>query len=174
MLVSRSTRLAQACHSALFPATFARTFSRKATEKTNDEKINYNRLSFQDAPDPEHVAYKRVTANDLESCTEPPRRVRMLVRDFIEDSLYHPNYGYFSKQVNIFPAPEPVDLTTVRNTAEFEAEVAKRYASYGEDGDGPGKQLWHTPTELLKVSCVSCSANSELMAQVGSLGTAGP
>nr|VWO97449.1 PvdL [Ganoderma boninense] len=50
----------------------------------------------------------------------------MLVRDFIEDSLYNPNYGYFSKQVNIFTAPDPIDLNTVRNTTEFEAEVTRR------------------------------------------------
>lgn len=152
MLVSRSTRLAQACHRALFPTTFARTFSRKATEKTNDEKINYNRLSFQDAPDPEHVAYKRVTANDLESCTEPPRRVRMLVRDFIEDSLYNPNYGYFPKQADIFTAVEPIRFGKLRNLIEFEEVVAQKYAEYGPDGEGPGRQIWHTPTELFKVS----------------------
>ena len=152
MLVSRSTRLAQACHRALFPATFTRTFSRKTT---NDEKINYNRLSFQDAPDPEHVAYKRVTANDLESCTEPPRRVRMLVRDFIEDSLYNPHYGYFPKQADIFTAVEPIQFGKLRNLIEFEEVVAQKYAEYGPDGEGPGRQIWHTPTELFKVSLVT-------------------
>lgn len=157
MLASSSTRLTQACRrSALSPVSFARTFSRKATGKTTDnEKINYSRLSFQDAPDPEHVTYKRVTANDLESCTEPPRRVRMLVRDFIEDSLYNPHYGYFPKQADIFTAVEPIQFGKLRNLIEFEEVVAQKYAEYGPDGEGPGRQIWHTPTELFKVSLVT-------------------
>ncbi|KAI0642254.1 DUF185-domain-containing protein [Trametes meyenii] len=116
-----------------------------------NDRINYNDgYSFSDIPDPEHVNYRRVTANDLEGERHPPRRVKMLVRDFIEDSLYNPNYGYFSKQATIFTAVEPLNFNQVRNMSEFEAEVAKRYADYGVDGDGPGKQIWHTPTELLK------------------------
>lgn len=139
-------------------ASFTTSASRRKKVDKSEDRINYidnEKFSFSDIPDSEHAHYKRVTANDLEQERYPPRRAKMLVRDFIEDSLYNPNYGYFSKQVNIFTAPDPVDLSTVRNTAEFEAEVAKRYASYGEDGDGPGKQLWHTPTELLKVSRAS-------------------
>ncbi|KAL1941255.1 hypothetical protein VTO73DRAFT_7467 [Trametes versicolor] len=117
----------------------------------SEDRINYNdQYSFSDIPDPEHVNYKHVTANDLEKESEPPRRVKMLVRDFIEDSLYNPNYGYFSKQATIFTAAEPIDFTAIRNMSAFEAEVANRYAEYGVDQDGPGKQIWHTPTELLK------------------------
>ncbi|RDX49195.1 DUF185-domain-containing protein [Polyporus arcularius HHB13444] len=124
--------------------------SKKAETKTED-RINYNdKISFSDIPDAEHVKYKRVTANDLEREHEPPRRVKMLVRDFIEDSLYNPNYGYFAKQATIYTALEPIDFSAVRNSTHFDAEVSKRYASYGEDGEGPGKQLWHTPTELFK------------------------
>ena len=77
----------------------------------------------------------------------------MLVRDFIEDSLYNPNYGYFPKQATIFNANDtPFDFTTLRDSAEFQEEVASRYADYGaDDFNGPGRQLWHTPTELFKV-----------------------
>ncbi|KZT07276.1 DUF185-domain-containing protein [Laetiporus sulphureus 93-53] len=115
------------------------------------DKINYNtRISFDDAPDAEHVTYKRVTANDLEHCHEPPRRVKMLVRDFIEDSLYNPHYGYFPKQADIFTAIEPIDISKLDNVVHFQAEVAERYAAYGPDGEGPGRQIWHTPTELFK------------------------
>ena len=137
-------------------APFSTSALRRKAPPRPDEPFNYNdKVSFADAPDPEHVTYKRVTANDLEREREPPRRVKMLVRDFIEDSLYNPHYGYFSKQATIFSAMEPVDFASVRNTSHFEAEVAKRYASYGVDGEaGPGKQLWHTPTELFKVGLV--------------------
>ena len=119
---------------------------------SDEDRVNYNDdYSFSDAPDPEHAKYKFVTANDLERERHPPRRVKMLVRDFIEDSLYNPHYGYFSKQATIFTAVEPLNFNSIKNMTAFEAEVAERYASYGVDGDGPGKQIWHTPTELFKV-----------------------
>jgi hypothetical protein len=110
----------------------------------------------------------------------------MLVRDFIDDSLYNPNYGYFSTKVDIFDPDSTTSTTTRRKqrianeaavigdraegfefesfatTAEFEEEVATRYMQFegldqgaGTVGKGPGRQVWHTPTELFKVS-VSC------------------
>ncbi|KAI9062507.1 DUF185-domain-containing protein [Trametes sanguinea] len=137
--------------SATFVTSSSRCAERSKKTKKEEETINFNdQYSFTDAPDPDHVNYRRVTANELEHEREPPRRVKMLVRDFIEDSLYNPHYGYFSKQATIFTATEPIDFSSIRNMAEFEREVAERYASYGVDGDGPGKQIWHTPTELLK------------------------
>lgn len=123
-------------------------------ETKPDEKVNYNVNFYNASPDPEHTGYTRVTANDLESFTTPPTRVKMLVRDFIEDSLYNPNYGYFPKQATIFEAKTeqgPIEFTQLRDTAEFQAEVSRRYRGYGLDGSGPGKQIWHTPTELFKV-----------------------
>lgn len=74
----------------------------------------------------------------------------MLVRDFIEDSLYNPNYGYFPKQATIFTASDPIDFSAVRNATEFQEEVAKRYEAFEVDEEGPGRQVWHTPTELFK------------------------
>jgi hypothetical protein len=44
--------------------------------------------------------------------------------------------------------------------------VAERYAEYGAvtvAGEGPGRQIWHTPTELFKVRRLyfkHCSFNS--------------
>lgn len=86
----------------------------------------------------------------------------MLARDFIEDSLYNPHYGYFPKQVNIFDAQRtPFEFWKLRDSTEFQEEVAKRYAAYGADRhDGPGRQLWHTPTELFKASIVERSSPS--------------
>lgn len=94
-----------------------------------------------------------VTANELESHTEPPTGVKMLVRDFIEDSLYNPHYGYFPKQATIFNADsDPVEFSAMRDSVEFQEVVAKKYEGYGLDKDyGPGRQIWHTPTELFKV-----------------------
>lgn len=119
------------------------------------DELNYNpEIYFDDVPNAEHVSYKRVTSNDLESYRQPPKRVKMLVRDYIEDSLYNPHYGYFSKQATIVTSPENIDFAALRDSTEFQEEVAKRYVSYGRDQAGPGKQLWHTPTEIFKVNFI--------------------
>ena len=116
------------------------------------EELNFNpEVYFDDVPNPEHLSFKRVTSNDLEAFKHPPRRVRMLVRDYIEDSLYNPHYGYFSKRATIVTSPKHIDFGILRDLVEFQEEVAKRYVSYGKDEPGPGKQLWHTPTEIFKV-----------------------
>ena len=149
-------------------------------------------------PDPLASTYRLITAKELERNKEPPKRVRMLVRDFIDDSLYNPNYGYFSTKVDIF---DPDTVTTNTNmstrqqqkgmsaierergeidgdraegfqfesfatTAEFEEEVARRYMKFegleqgsGTVGKGPGRQVWHTPTELFKVSFFQSSSS---------------
>jgi len=106
------------------------------------------RTPFADVPDSEHVNYQRVTANDLEKRRTPPTEVKMLVRDFIEDSLYNPHYGYFPKQVTIFNPPKPMDFGAMKDGSHFQNEVARRYSLYQEDEEGPGRQIWHTPTEL--------------------------
>jgi hypothetical protein len=121
-------------------------------QQTTD-KWNYNsQVSFTDNPDRDYTSFFRVTANDLEKRKTPPRAVKMLVRDFIEDSLYNPNYGYFPKQVSIFNTPENTfNFPELRDSAEFEEEVAKRYAlCSADDKSAPGRQMWHTPTELFK------------------------
>lgn len=63
--------------------------------------------SVGDADD-EVRSFRRVTARDLRRRTQPPLKVGMLVRDWVDDCLYNPHYGYFPKQVQIFdPAPTP-------------------------------------------------------------------
>ncbi|GLB41861.1 hypothetical protein LshimejAT787_1004610 [Lyophyllum shimeji] len=116
------------------------------------DKWNYNRSSLIQPSDTKIADFKHVDANSLEGATEPPRGVKMLVRDFIEDSLYNPNYGYFPKQATIFNADDStLDFESLRDSAEFQEVVGQKYAAYGADKyDGPGKQLWHTPTELFK------------------------
>ncbi|WVQ97160.1 hypothetical protein IAU59_004270 [Kwoniella sp. CBS 9459] len=122
------------------------------------DRYNYNTsLSFSDNPDPDHVNWRRVTASELTSRKEPPTRVKMLVRDFIDDSLYNPHYGYFSRNATIFTPPkEGFDFASFSDTAAFQEAVAERYEkeyglepTTGQTG-GLGRQVWHTPTELFK------------------------
>lgn len=125
-----------------------------ASSKKNEpnDKWNYNKGSFSEKPEEEVKEYELVTANDLEKQTTPPRGVKMLARDFVEDSLYNPYYGYFARQATIFDTHDTYfNFPSLRDSAEFQEEVAKKYTAYGVDKpDGPGRQLWHTPTELFK------------------------
>ncbi|CAG8718026.1 7298_t:CDS:1, partial [Acaulospora colombiana] len=95
----------------------------------NVDDFNYSRneymLEGRDARDEEIATYPRVTAQDLTAYKSPPQGVKMLVRDFIQDSLYNPNYGYFSKRAEIFSPVEPINFNEIREAAEFDATVAR-------------------------------------------------
>ena len=129
--------------------SISQTKRRKQSDEPTD-KWNYNPSIFDGS---DHRDLRLVDANTLENETKPPLGVKMLVRDFIEDSLYNPNYGYFPKQATIFNAKDTTfDFPSLRDSAEFQEEVGAKYAAYGANKhDGPGRQLWHTPTELFKV-----------------------
>ncbi|KAF4610897.1 hypothetical protein D9613_006959 [Agrocybe pediades] len=116
------------------------------------DKWNYNENPFDGSVSVDVGKLRLVDANSLEKEHTPPHGVKMLVRDFIEDSLYNPNYGYFPKQATIFSGKETTfDFPSLRDSAEFQETVGAKYANYGIDKhDGPGRQLWHTPTELFK------------------------
>lgn len=132
------------------PSASARKAKASADEPA--DKWNYNKSSL--IAEPVDVSKLRlVTANELEKETVPPTGVKMLVRDFIEDSLYNPNYGYFPKQATIFETDnDSFDFESLRNSIEFQEKVAEKYTGYGSDNyEGPGRQIWHTPTELFKV-----------------------
>ncbi|CAE6448030.1 unnamed protein product [Rhizoctonia solani] len=131
--------------------------SSKASDPNSRDRWNYNESSLFDVDDLStlpHPTFRRVTAAQLaRQAKEPPRRVKMLSRDFIDDALYNPHYGYFPKQATIFTPETPFDFTQISNSRAFHQAVAERYRYYRIEagvGSGPGRQVWHTPTELFK------------------------
>lgn len=132
------------------------------THTDNSNKRYQGLLAPFFAPSAEEAAedvarrhYPRLTAYDSAKCTSPPTRTQMLVRDFIDDSLYNPNYGYFSKQAVIFSPEHDFDFNNMRDHLEFMNKVGQLYKDMEEDADEVdevARQVWHTPTELFKVS----------------------
>ena len=102
----------------------------------------------------EFKKYPNVTADSLRGRRERPRRVKMLMRDFIEDSLYNPNYGYFSKHATIFSPGAPFDFSGIKDEPEFNKLLGQRYIEFEDKLDethfDEARQLWHTPTELFR------------------------
>lgn len=118
----------------------------------------------------EYKRYPTVTSNDLKARKERPRRVKMRLREFIEgwlrgdtrktiinhktDSLYNPNYGYFSKHATIFSPGDSFEFRKMRDEREFYRILGDRYTTFedklDEKNPDEARQLWHTPTELFR------------------------
>lgn len=106
--------------------------------------------------------FPQVTAKKLARRKDRPRNVRMLSREFMDDSLYHPTYGYFSKEVEIFSLEKPFNYNDIKDVDDFMqkwTDEYKRYEDLPANNPQPrakkasrnsSRQLWHTPTELFK------------------------
>lgn len=142
--------------------SYANLSQRNGARKRKEVRFDFNAKAEDSIikASADHVKLKQVTANDLESYKEPPRNVKMLVRDYIEDALYNPNYGYFPKQATIFTGLENTTLnfSEMRDSNEFQEIVAKKYEDFRDGAVGPGLQVFHTPTELFRVSLIKSEA----------------
>jgi hypothetical protein len=80
--------------------------------------------------------------------------VKMYTREFIDDSLYNPNYGYFSKHATIFTPTRPFDFPSIADDADFNKQINQSYRDFEDALDDlvydANRQLWHTPTELFQ------------------------
>ncbi|CAG8980529.1 hypothetical protein HYALB_00002526 [Hymenoscyphus albidus] len=130
--------------------------SRKSVQPVDKSESHWQQRmeSFPADKQNEYDKYPMVTADQLRARRERPRRVKMLTRDFIEDSLYNPSYGYFAKQAVIFTPGEPFNFNELKDEAEFHRLMGQRYTEFEDELDAkePNKtrQLWHTPTELFR------------------------
>ncbi|KAI8913925.1 S-adenosyl-L-methionine-dependent methyltransferase [Powellomyces hirtus] len=97
--------------------------------------------------------YRRLTSENAAKESTPPKCARMLVRDFIDDSLYNPAYGYFSKKAFIFSPEKNIPFNEIRDSYAFMNHLSELYREVeGEynDVNDIARQVWHTPTELFK------------------------
>ncbi|PYH97800.1 amidase signature enzyme [Aspergillus ellipticus CBS 707.79] len=78
----------------------------------------------------------------------------MLTREFIDDSLYNINYGYFSKHATIFSPGDPFYFSEIDDGPAFHRMLGERYEEFEDRLDevnpDESRQLWHTPTELFR------------------------
>ncbi|RWA09315.1 hypothetical protein EKO27_g5794 [Xylaria grammica] len=136
--------------------TTSRTSVRGEKPQAKNNETNWQQRTeiFSYDVSEEYKKYPTVTADDLRSYRDRPRKVKMLMRDFIEDSLYNPHYGYFSKQVVIFSPGEPFSFNNLPDEPAFYTQVGQRYTEFEDALDAKQhddtRQLWHTPTEMFR------------------------
>lgn len=75
-------------------------------------------------------AYPQINSKRLAQKKIRPKKVKMLTSDFIEDSLYNPNYGYFSQEVEIFHQDKPFDYNNIEDVDDFLDHWQKAYSKY--------------------------------------------
>ncbi|PYI18845.1 amidase signature enzyme [Aspergillus violaceofuscus CBS 115571] len=75
-------------------------------------------------------------------------------REFIDDSLYNLQYGYFSQHATIFSPGEPFIFNDIADGPAFHTMLRNRYTEFEDRLDEAepdvARQLWHTPTELFQ------------------------
>ncbi|KAI7872018.1 S-adenosyl-L-methionine-dependent methyltransferase [Spinellus fusiger] len=99
----------------------------------------------------EHSTFKRLTAQDATSQPTVPTHTKMLVRDFIDNAMYHPSYGYVSKQGDVFSPDIEFDFPAMQSHKEFtKGLISMHKEAQATRDDTDTNQTWYTPTELFK------------------------
>ncbi|OBA21259.1 DUF185-domain-containing protein [Metschnikowia bicuspidata var. bicuspidata NRRL YB-4993] len=94
---------------------------------------------FQDQrPQEVFDRYPQTNSARMARARHRPRKTKMLVSDFIEDSLYNPHYGYFSKEVEIFHNDTPFDYNNIQDVDQFMDEWKNAYSRYDAGPAAPG------------------------------------
>lgn len=75
-------------------------------------------------------SYPTTNSDNLNRFKHRPKKTKMLASDFIEDSLYNSNYGYFSKEVEIFHQDKPFDYNNIEDIDEFMESWKNAYSKY--------------------------------------------
>ncbi|KAF5104400.1 hypothetical protein DV451_000635 [Geotrichum candidum] len=152
-----------------------RKLKENAMQDPHDEDKNMKSFKHNYSVNPDTYSYTTdlnrenfdrfplVTASRLAKRTERPRNVRMTSKEFIDDSLYHPVYGYFTKEVEIFTPKKPFSYNEIKDEEEFMTKWTEEYKRYEttsakklpqtraqKSTSKASRQLWHTPTELFK------------------------
>lgn len=118
------------------PHPFQNTATYGETEPFNLVKFIYTHATNYpfDTKSPQEVfnEYPQTNSAKLARFKHRPSKVKMLASDFIEDSLYNPHYGYFSKEVEIFKPEKPFDYNNIDDIDDFMDHWQKSYSRYDE------------------------------------------
>lgn len=93
----------------------------------------------------ERKSFPRKTSQETASYSIPPARSNMLLRDFLDDSLYNPHYGYYAKQSPI------LEFEGMRQEEDYIQYMNRLSKSYGRTKHKTIQQLRYTLTEIFKV-----------------------
>lgn len=77
--------------------------------------------------------YPTTNPSKLNKRSTRPTSVKMLTSDFIDDSLYNVNYGYFSKEATIFQPDRPFDYNHLAGQDEFMQKWLQAYDKYDQE-----------------------------------------
>jgi hypothetical protein len=126
---SRANRRGKQEKGSLFPVA-------PSPDKDNPHRSQYNVDPFTLLPAEEHYTFPLVDATTLAKSSTRPRKVRILARDYIHDSLYNPHYGYFSRHAILLPdgakQDRSYDFTSTNSERDFMAAVEERYVEFEE------------------------------------------
>ncbi|KNZ55094.1 hypothetical protein VP01_276g14 [Puccinia sorghi] len=150
---------------------------------TQPNRYNYNPDDFSEGETLKQLIHQHFTTDtggiklyqpdQLARFNHPPKPSICLARDFIHDSLYNPNYGYFFNQVEIFDPPHQSLQNSSHGSKNLEEHLYAEYFhpataqqqnqlfvrrqsldcphhQHDPSSSEDQRQIWHTPTELFK------------------------